>query len=144
MEIKTNDIRDLEKKYTQVLKEVFDSKGFKRNLFKVKDYIDVRVDANREFIKLKHTADQLFPEEKMIGVFIIGETARADRFSLNGYSRKTNPFLEKQDIQNYSDAYSCGTYTAVSVPCMFTLSEYKKYNAHESKFPENLLDLVKK
>ena len=108
----------------------------------VKDYIDVRVDANREFIKLKHTADQLFPEEKMIGVFIIGETARADRFSLNGYSRKTNPFLEKQDIQNYSDAYSCGTYTAVSVPCMFTLSEYKKYNAHESKFQENLLDLV--
>ena len=26
---------------------------------------------------------------------------------------------------------------------MFTLSEYKKYNAHESKFQENLLDLVK-
>jgi lipid A ethanolaminephosphotransferase len=109
----------------------------------VKDYIDVRVDANRDFIKLKHTADQSFPEEKMIGVFIIGETARADRFSLNGYSRKTNPFLEKQNIHNFSDAYSCGTYTAVSVPCMFTLSEYKEYNAHESKFQENLLDLVK-
>ena len=72
----------------------------------VKDYIDLHVDANREFIKLKHTADQLFPEEKMIGVFIIGETARADRFSLNGYSRKTNPFLEKQNIQNFSEAYS--------------------------------------
>ncbi len=109
----------------------------------VKDYIDVRVDANRDFIKLKYTADQLFPEEKMIGVFIVGETARADRFSLNGYSKKTNPFLEKQNIQNFSDAYSCGTYTAVSVPCMFTLSEYKKYNAHESKFQENLLDLIK-
>jgi hypothetical protein len=26
---------------------------------------------------------------------------------------------------------------------MFTLSEYKKYKAHESKFQENLLDLVK-
>jgi len=109
----------------------------------VKDYIDVRVDANREFIKLKHTADQLFPEEKMIGVIVIGETARADRFSLNGYSKKTNSFLEKQNIQNFSEAYACGTYTAVSVPCMFTLSEYKKYNAHESKFQENLLDLVK-
>ena len=109
----------------------------------VKDYIDVRVDANREFIKLKHTADQLFPEEKMIGVIVVGETARADRFSLNGYSKKTNSFLEKQNIQNFSEAYACGTYTAVSVPCMFTLSEYKKYNAHESKFQENLLDLVK-
>ena len=109
----------------------------------VKDYIDVRVDANREFIKLKHTADQLFPEEKMIGVIVVVETARADRFSLNGYSKKTNSFLEKQNIQNFSEAYACGTYTAVSVPCMFTLSEYKKYNAHESKFQENLLDLVK-
>ena len=48
----------------------------------------MRVDANREFIKLKHTADQLFPEEKMIGVIVVGETARADRFSLNGYSKK--------------------------------------------------------
>jgi lipid A ethanolaminephosphotransferase len=109
----------------------------------VKDYIDVLVDANRDFIKLKYSAVQSFPEEKMVGVFIIGETARADRFSLNGYSRKTNPFLEKQNIHNFSEAYSCGTYTAVSVPCMFTLSEYKEYNAHESKFQENLLDLIK-
>ena len=108
----------------------------------VKDYIDVLVDANRDFIKLKHSADQSYPEEKMIGVFIVGETARADRFSLNGYSKKTNPFLEKQQIQNYSDAYACGTITAVSVPCMFTLSEYKKYNSHEAKFQENLLDLI--
>ena len=108
----------------------------------IKDYIDVRIDAKRDFIKLKHTAKQSFPEEKMIGVFIVGETARADRFSLNGYPKKTNPFLEKQNINNFSDAYSCGTYTAVSVPCMFTLSEYKKYNSHESKFQENLLDLI--
>ena len=108
----------------------------------IKDYIDMRIDANRDFIKLKHTAEQSFPEEKMIGVFIVGETARADRFSLNGYPKKTNPFLEKQNINNFSDAYSCGTYTAVSVPCMFTLSEYKKYNSHESKFQENLLDLI--
>ena len=28
-------------------------------------------------------------------VMVVGETARADRFSLNGYSRKTNPKLEK-------------------------------------------------
>jgi len=109
----------------------------------VKDYIDVRLDANRDFIKLKHSAIQSFPEEKMIGVFIVGETARADRFSLNGYPKKTNPLLEKQNIHSFSEAYSCGTYTAVSVPCMFTLSKYKEYNAHESKFQENLLDLIK-
>ncbi|MGD8712721.1 MAG: phosphoethanolamine transferase domain-containing protein, partial [Thiohalophilus sp.] len=44
-------------------------------------------------------------------VVVVGETARAMNFSLNGYQRDTNPELEKEDIINYPNVYSCGTST---------------------------------
>jgi lipid A ethanolaminephosphotransferase len=40
-------------------------------------------------------------KQKTIGIFIVGETARADRFSLNGYKKLTNPKLEKQKMMNF-------------------------------------------
>ncbi|MGV8455657.1 sulfatase-like hydrolase/transferase, partial [Pseudomonas aeruginosa] len=59
-------------------------------------------------------------QKKSLLVFVVGETARADHFSLNGYARETNPELSKQDIVNFTQVRSCGTSTAVSVPCMFS------------------------
>jgi lipid A ethanolaminephosphotransferase len=54
-------------------------------------------------------------------VLVVGETARADHFSLNGYPRNTNPKLSAQPgLINLPNVYSCGTETAVSVPCMFS------------------------
>ena len=50
---------------------------------------------------------------------------RADRFSLNGYERETNPLLKNEDIINFTNMYSCGTSTAESVPCMFSIFEEK-------------------
>ena len=109
----------------------------------IKDYYDLKRDANRTFVELKFNAVQLFPEDKMIGVIVIGETARADRFSLNGYEKHTNPLLENQNITNFNNAYSCGTVTSVSVPCMFTLRKYDSFNSHEAKYESNILDLIK-
>ncbi len=58
---------------------------------------------------------------KTVFVVVLGETARAQNFSLNGYDRKTNPELEKiPGLVSFSKAYSCGTATAASVPCMFS------------------------
>ena len=58
---------------------------------------------------------------KMLTVLVIGETARAQNFSLNGYGRETNPLLSKvPGLINYTQARSCGTSTAQSVPCMFS------------------------
>jgi lipid A ethanolaminephosphotransferase len=54
---------------------------------------------------------------KSLFVIVVGETARADHFALNGYARPTNPGLSKvADLINYEHAYSCGTDTAQSVP----------------------------
>jgi len=73
-------------------------------------------------------------------ILVVGETARADHFSLNGYSRKTNPLLEKEAVISFPNVVSCGTTTAVSVPCMFSLATHKEFNP--DSLQENLLDVL--
>ena len=74
---------------------------------------------------------------------VVGETARADHFSLNGYPKKTNPLLEKEDIISFNNFYSCGTSTAISVPCMFSLLGKKGFSKEEFRWSENTLDVLK-
>lgn len=76
-------------------------------------------------------------------VFIVGETARADHFSLNGYHKKTNPLLEKEDIINFTNVTSCGTSTAHSVPCMFSIYTRDSYDKNKVKNTQNALDILK-
>jgi glucan phosphoethanolaminetransferase (alkaline phosphatase superfamily) len=68
-------------------------------------------------------------EEEIIGVLVIGESARYDHFGINGYHRDTTPYLAKmsEEIVSYK-AESCGNATHISVPCM--LSRYKKQEKH--------------
>ena len=64
-------------------------------------------------------------------VLVVGETTRAQNFSLNGYARQTNPLLARQDVISFKNATSCGTSTEVSVPCMF--SPFGRANYDEEK-----------
>ncbi len=74
-------------------------------------------------------------------VLVVGETARADHFSLNGYQRPTNPELAQLDVASFRDVTSCGTSTAASLPCMFSpLGRSAFEDRHGDS--ENLLDLV--
>ena len=75
-------------------------------------------------------------------VMVVGETARADRFSLNGYKRLTNPELAKQDVVSFSNVSSCGTSTGVSVPCMFSVLGRKDYEKEKALHMENALDVL--
>ncbi len=75
-------------------------------------------------------------------VLVVGETARADHFSINGYDRPTTPLIARQEIINYAHVYSCGTETAVSVPCMFSLLERKNYSDSKAKEQESVLDVI--
>ena len=78
-------------------------------------------------------------------VIVVGETARADHFSLNGYPRQTNPQLARiPGLINYPDTWSCGTETAISVPCMFSALPREKFDADEAKHRENLLDILQR
>ncbi|MBL1320223.1 MAG: phosphoethanolamine--lipid A transferase [Methylophaga sp.] len=82
--------------------------------------------------------------ERELVVLIVGETARADHFSLNGYHKKTNPSLEQQNIINFTNVWSCGTSTAISVPCMFALGGRSDFKASKAKASENLLDVLQR
>ncbi len=77
-------------------------------------------------------------------IFVVGETARADHFSLNGYNRKTNPLLEKENILNFDNVWSCGTSTAHSVPCMFSVYGRSDFSKIKGVSTENILDLLKR
>tara|TARA_R110001606_G_C15404705_1_gene654264 strand:- start:2679 stop:4268 length:1590 start_codon:yes stop_codon:yes gene_type:complete len=81
------------------------------------------------------------PDRELI-ILVVGETVRADHFSLNGYGQKTNPRLEKENIINFSNVWSCGTSTAVSVPCLFGLAGKSDYDHSKAKSIGNLLDIA--
>jgi lipid A ethanolaminephosphotransferase len=78
-------------------------------------------------------------------IMVVGETARRDRFSLNGYPRQTNPRLEQENrIFSYDKVQSCGTSTSVSVPCMFALNGRREFDHDTDAHTENALDLLQR
>ncbi|WP_322527602.1 phosphoethanolamine--lipid A transferase [Salinicola sp. LHM] len=76
-------------------------------------------------------------------VMVVGETVRAANWGLNGYDRQTTPELAKRDLVNYPDVNSCGTSTAVSVPCMFSPWGRDNYDGNAIEQHESLLDVLK-
>ena len=75
-------------------------------------------------------------------ILVVGEAARADHFSLNGYEKQTNPLLQHENVFNLSNMYSCGTSTAVSVPCMFSIFDKTDYSYKKGLSTENILDIL--
>ncbi|MDU6412652.1 MAG: phosphoethanolamine transferase EptA [Yersiniaceae bacterium] len=81
--------------------------------------------------------------KKTLVVLVVGETARAENFSLGGYDKLTNPRLAKQGVSYFRHASSCGTETAVSVPCMFSTMPREHYDATLASHQEGLMDVFK-
>ncbi len=78
-----------------------------------------------------------------VTVIVVGETARAENFSLGGYARPTNPELAATDITYFTDTSSCGTITSVSVPCMFSVFGRGGYSHEKAVRTENLTDVLR-
>jgi lipid A ethanolaminephosphotransferase len=80
-------------------------------------------------------------------ILVLGETARASNFAINGYGRPTTPHLselkKRGEISSFQTVWSCGTSTATSLPCMF--SPWGKEKFEERSGPtENLLDVLQR
>ena len=76
-------------------------------------------------------------------VLVVGETARAQNWGLNGYARQTTPELAKVDgLINFSQMSSCGTSTEVSLPCMFSPYGRRNYNEAEIRSHQSLLHVL--
>ena len=78
----------------------------------------------------------------LVLVLVVGESARAQSFQLDGYARPTNPELSRLPIVNFPDVRSCGTNTAVSLPCMFSDLGRADYAQAAAAGRENLLDVL--
>lgn len=80
--------------------------------------------------------------DRELVIMVVGETARADRFALNGYARDTNPRLAKQDVVSFTQVKACGTSTVTSVPCMFAIYDRDHFSGEKATGTENLLDVL--
>ena len=81
-------------------------------------------------------------KKPLLTVIWAGETARAQNFGVNGYDRDTTPETTQRDIVNFTDVESCGTATAVSLPCMFSNLTQAQYSDVKGKSVENLVDVL--
>lgn len=77
-------------------------------------------------------------------VFVLGETARSQNYQLNGYSRPTNSYTKALNVISFQDVSSCGTATAVSVPCMFSSFTRDNYSRQAADNQDNFLDILKR
>lgn len=76
---------------------------------------------------------------------VVGETARAQNQSWNGYGKRTNQYTQAiADVVSFSKMTSCGTATAISVPCMFSNMKRTSYDANRARNSEGLLDILHK
>ncbi|WP_422584499.1 phosphoethanolamine transferase [Polaromonas sp.] len=74
-------------------------------------------------------------------LLVLGETGRSGNFALNGYGRPTTPELAQENVISQRNAWSCGTSTAASVPCMFSHFGRANYESRPANY-EGLMDVL--
>lgn len=75
-------------------------------------------------------------------VVVVGETARAANWGLNGYERQTTPKLATLPVVNFRDVTSCGTNTETSLPCMFAPIGRRDYDEARIRGEQSLLHVL--
>ncbi|MBV7388115.1 phosphoethanolamine--lipid A transferase [Pasteurellaceae bacterium TAE3-ERU1] len=100
---------------------------------------------NRTYTQLGLDATRTPSNQRRVIVLVVGETTRAANWGLNGYARQTTPELAAMgDVVNFTQVSSCGTATAVSVPCMFSNLERAGYDNVTAVTQDNLVDIVQR
>lgn len=74
-------------------------------------------------------------------LLVLGETGRSTNFSINGYGRTTTPELALENVASQRNAWSCGTSTAASVPCMFSHLGREAFDSRPAN-QEGLMDVL--
>lgn len=102
-------------------------------------YREIGTDAKQSQLALKQAK-----EKPTLLVFVVGETARTQNYQINGYDRETNPYTNKLDVISFKDVSSCGTATAVSVPCMFSQLPHRDFDRSKADNQDNAIDIMKR
>lgn len=111
-------------------------------------YVRQKLQRPHELVVVGADAHRLQPagvqHRPKLTILVVGETARAENYSLLGYARDTNPELSKEGVFSFTDVSSCGTATAISVPCMFLDVGRADYRDALSEGREGLLDVLQR
>ena len=91
---------------------------------------------------LDPTPTLIAPAQTQVTVIVVGETARAANFAYQGYERGTNRYTHPFNVTYLKNVASCGTATAVSVPCMFSLQKHANFSRSETDNQQNILNLA--
>ncbi|MFZ6801604.1 phosphoethanolamine transferase [Undibacterium sp. Di24W] len=109
---------------------IYDEESFSRSwplgillrgvdFYKERNYLSTLSNKNREF--LFHARQAPGNDFQQTIVVVIGESARYDRWSLNGYQRETNPYLSQEsNLVNFTDIITAVAATRLSVPIITT------------------------
>lgn len=100
------------------------------------------VGAPREVIGRDAVVGALAGTRPRLVVLVVGETARAANWGLNGYQRQTTPQLAQLPVINFPNVSACGTNTEVSLPCMFAPVGRRDYHEERIRNSESLLHLL--
>ncbi|MCH1919733.1 phosphoethanolamine--lipid A transferase [Shewanella sp. A3A] len=88
-------------------------------------------------------AEPIAPQSKpQLLVMVVGETARAMNFQYYGYQRATNPYTQQYNLLAFDDVQSCGTATAVSLPCMFSRMNHSDYDGRRARAQDTVVDVL--
>ncbi|TBR79749.1 phosphoethanolamine--lipid A transferase [Campylobacter novaezeelandiae] len=106
-------------------------------------YYSKNIKAKEKFKIIENDAYIEDNTSKKLLILVVGETARAANYSLGGYTiNDTNAYTKKEKVIFFNDVSSCGTATAISLPCMFSISKREDFSINE--FQENALDILQK
>lgn len=78
----------------------------------------------------------------LVLVLVVGESARAANWGLDGYRRQTTPELSRLPVVNFENVSACGTNTEVSLPCMFAPVGRRDYDETRIRGQESLLHVA--
>lgn len=81
-------------------------------------------------------------QRPLLVVLVVGETARAANWGLNGYERQTTPQLAQRQVLSFAEVTSCGTNTEVSLPCMFAPVGRRDYDEDRVRGSQSLLHVL--
>ncbi|MCS6203551.1 phosphoethanolamine transferase [Shewanella baltica] len=75
-------------------------------------------------------------------VLVVGETARSMNYQYYGYDKPTNAHTQDQGLIVFKDTSSCGTATAVSLPCMFSRMGREDYDSRRAYAQDTAVDVL--
>jgi lipid A ethanolaminephosphotransferase len=143
--------------FSQNISSVFRQNRLLLGLFAPLNVVSASAELTRKSLRAKPTGESSYGHDarksstwatrhrKSVTVIVVGETARADHFSLNGYPRATNPLLAKvPGLVSFTQAYSCGTNTGLSLPCMFSGLGARSFSNQEAAHQDGLLDILQR